>query len=121
MMPFFSVDDIVVVYNVRFPDKVDNFQAKLFVKYEMKFLGEMEWFLGVQITRDRHHPQLWLSQESYIEKLTAKLNISADRKSPETPPPHEELSKHQGQVSPQEIHAYQQRIRSITFTAVITL
>lgn len=43
-----------------------------------------------------------------------------EKKCPGAPLPHEELSKSTTQASPQEIYAYQQRIGSINFAAVIT-
>ena len=46
---FFFVDDIVILYDRRYTKQVDQFQALLFQKYEMRFLGQLEWF------RNSHH------------------------------------------------------------------
>jgi hypothetical protein len=35
----------------------------------MKDMGELKWFLGMHVMRDRTKRQLWLSQLSYIEKV----------------------------------------------------
>ena len=87
----------------------------------MRYLEELEWFLGICITWDRETRRLWLCQDSYINKLTAKFNISLDKKASGAPLPYgEKLTKSSGQATPQEIYAYQQRIGSINFAAVIT-
>ena len=77
MIVFFFVDDICVIYDKRYSAYVDAFEAKLFNKYEMKALGEIEWFLGIRVTRDRISRKLWLCQDSYIDKIGAKFNITA--------------------------------------------
>ena len=120
MLLFFFVDDIVVLFDHQHTKQVDEFQTKLFKAYQMRFLGELKWFLGIRISRDRDTRRLWLCQDSYIDKLTSKFKISIDKKCPGAPLPYEELLKSTTQATPQEIYAYQQRIGSINFAAVIT-
>lgn len=120
MMLFFFVDDVVVLYHHQHVKEVDDFQAKLFETYEMRYIGELEWFLGIRVVRDRKTRRLWLCQDSYIDKIAAKFNISTDTKFPKTPMPQGELAKSTTQATPQEIYAYQQRVGSINFSAVIT-
>ena len=121
LLLFFFVDDIVVLYQAEHATQVDEFQAKLFKAYKMRHLGKLEWFLGIHITKSRATCQLWLCQDSYIDKLSVKFNISTEgKKHPKTPLPCGELTKSTTQAIPQEIYAYQQRIGSINFAAVIT-
>ena len=47
LMVFFFVDDIVTIYDRRYKHQVDTFQTQLFKAYEMRYLGELEWFLGI--------------------------------------------------------------------------
>jgi hypothetical protein len=52
----------------------------------MKDLGELKWFLGVRVVRDRPNRKLWLCQDSYIELsefLTnpSQLHLGAGTKS----------------------------------------
>lgn len=63
---------------------------------------------------------MWLCQDSYIDKLTSKFRISIEKKFPGAFLPHEELTKSTSEATLQEIYAYQQRIGSINFAAVIT-
>lgn len=120
MLLFFFVDDIVVLYDQQHVKEVDAFQMRFFDRYEIRYLGELKWFLGIWISRDRETRRLWLCQDSYINKLTAKFNISIEAKCPGAPLPNEELTKATTQATAQEIYAYQQRIGSINFAAVIT-
>ena len=120
MIVFFFVDDITVIYEERFTKEVDDFERELFNTYEMRKIGELEWFLGIKIIRDRENKQLWLSQESYIEKIVNKFNLNDHSRRYETPLPVETIIKHAGQATPQEIYAFQQRVGSVNFASVIT-
>lgn len=121
MVVFFFVDDIVVIFDRRHAEKVNEFQAKLFEAYEMRYLGELQWFLGIRIARDRTSQKLWLCQDSYIEKLISKFNVDISTKAPGAPLSYYvTLLKNPGQASPEEILSYQQRIGSVNFSAVIT-
>ena len=117
---FFFVDDIVILFDWKNTTLVNNFQAQLFNKYKMQSLGELEWFLGIQITKEQEMRRLWLCQDLYIDKLSAKFKVLIKTKCPEAPLPFEELTKSTTTASPQKIHAYQQQIGSINFAAVIT-
>ena len=99
---------------------MDEFEAKLLQRYEMRILGDAEYFLGIRIVRDRPARKLWLVQDSYIDKLATKFNISTGNKAPRTPLPSTELVPYQGTATPQTIFGYQQKIGSINYPAVIT-
>lgn len=119
MLLFFFVDDIALIYDRRYTPQVEEFQAKFFKIYEMRYLGQIEWFLGIRITRDRTQPHLSLCQDSYIDKLIAKFNVNVSSKAPGAPlSSHEPLIKNNKQATAQQIHAYQQRVGSINFAAV---
>ena len=125
LLLFFFVDDIVLLYDRRWTNQADVFQTQLFDRFEMRHLGELEWFLGIQISRKRENGLLWLSQQSYIEKIVSKFNVSInlENKGPATPLPYGsgmQLVRNSGQATNQEIHAYQQIVGSINFAAVIT-
>ena len=120
MLIFFYVDDIAVIYNRQFTLQVDEFERRLFNAYEMRLLGEVQWFLGIQITRSRNTHHLWLSQSSYIDKLLTKFKIPMDGRRVETPLPIEEIQKAKTEANTQDIYTYQQYVGSINFAAVIT-
>jgi hypothetical protein len=128
LLLFFFVNDIVLLYDKRYSIQADEFQMKLFNRFEMKCLGKLKWFLRISITRDRASRKVWLFQESYVEKLINKFNISLDDKAPDSSlfSTNQEfenqtgLIKYQEIATPQQIQAYQQRVGFINFAAVIT-
>ena len=71
----------------------------------MQDLGELTWFLGIQIIRDRTHRKLWLCQDSYVEKITKAFHLE-DLKPPKTPMKSEELYSSDGKATPQDIYRY---------------
>ena len=80
---FFYVDDIVFCYRKRDTSIVETVKKALAEKIELNFLGELKWFLGVHVLRDRQSKRLWLSQKAYIDKLATKFNIDVTENSPQ--------------------------------------
>ena len=119
MICFFFVIDIMVLYDRKFTHQVNEFQKKLFSRYEMRYIGEIEWFLGIRISRDRYHRLFTLCLDFYIDKLAVKFNIDVSKKAPGAPLGDDHV-KNTGTATKQEIFAYQQRVRSINYAAVIT-
>src|SRR5437762_10928524 len=64
---FFYVDDIVFCYRKKDEERTRDLIRELQKEYQMNILGELRWFLGIHILRDRRQRKLWLSQEAYIE------------------------------------------------------
>lgn len=116
---FFYVDDIVILYHKRHQPEFIQFKQALLAKYEFKDLGELKWFLGIRVIRNRQEQKLWLCQDSYIEKVTTSFNL-LEHGLFKTPLQCEELSTNEEQATPQEIHAYQSRIGSTTYATSIT-
>ena len=67
------MDDILIVG--RDIGKIDKLKKELSKSFEMKDLGSASQILGIKISRDRTNGKLWLSQESYIEKVLDKFNM----------------------------------------------
>jgi hypothetical protein len=87
--------------------------------FDVKDLGELKWFLGIRIIRDRPNRKLWLCQDSYIQKITARFNLETE-KPPKTPITTNLHQKNPEQATPQEIHLFQQKIGSLLYATVIT-
>jgi hypothetical protein len=133
LLLFFFVNNIVLLYDKRYSTQADEFQMKLFNRFEMKCLRKLKWFLKISITRDRETRKVWLSQESYVKKLINKFNINLDDKTLDSSlfsitifsinqefKNQIDLIKYQKIATPQQIQAYQQRVEFINFVAVIT-
>lgn len=70
----FFVDDITVFYYVRNKNYFEELKTILTNTYNIRDIGEMKWFLGLRIIRDRSLRKLWTIQDSYVEKIATTYN-----------------------------------------------
>ena len=123
LLLFFYVNDIAVLFSKQNQSKFKHFKHNLLRQYEMRSLRELKWFLNIQIEQNHAERKIWLCQNFYISKMTAKFNISTTSKALKTPLPSENLpawSNSKPEPTAQQILAFQQRIGSSNFAAVIT-
>jgi len=67
------VDDILLASrDIGFLQETKRFLTK---NFKMKDLGEASFVLGIKILRDRSQGILWLSQESYIDKVLDRFGM----------------------------------------------
>ena len=121
MLIFFYVNDIAVLYEKKHLQQMKKFQNKFFQIYEMRYMGELQWFLEIRITRNRLLRTLTLCQDNYIDKLTIKFNVNTFFKSSGASMNSYEsgIIKNSNQATVQQILEYQQRIGFINFAVVI--
>jgi hypothetical protein len=50
---FFYVDDIIIMVYPKYYSDFLNFKTKLIAVYEIRDIGELKWFLGIRVMRDR--------------------------------------------------------------------
>ena len=87
----------------------------------MREMGELKWFLGIRVIRDRPARKIWLCQDSYIEKIYKRFGRSASyTKKPKTPMATEPLQPYDDVATTDEIHRYSQIVGSLTYPATIT-
>ena len=72
---FFYMDDIVVLGHKEHRSHFDEFEKNLRAQYEIRALGQLTWFLGIRIIQDTTARKVWLCQDSYIDKITAKFHL----------------------------------------------
>jgi hypothetical protein len=114
----FYVDDVQVLYH-----KDDELHAIKIIKemkaaYELRDMGDVEWFLGVRVIRDRAARKIWLVHDTYIEKITKKFGL-IDGRCPSTPLPGLELTKYDGQAPKRQVKEYQEKVGSVLYTAIM--
>jgi transposase InsO family protein len=117
---FFYVDDIVFCYRKKDHEIVEETKRGLEARYQISHLGELKWFLGIHVLRDRQSGKLWLSQQAYIDKLTARFDIETTGKLPDTPMTEIELLPSDGKATKAETEQYQRKTGSILFAATTT-
>jgi hypothetical protein len=120
---FFYVDDIVFAYRKKDAGSVTEAVTEIWKHFKLKTIGELKWFLGIHIFRDRPKRSLWLSQQSYIKKLANEFILgNKSDKGPPTPMAEEELPPLPTEVEVLEADRtlYQRKISSILYAAIST-
>jgi hypothetical protein len=116
---FFYVDDIILAYDKKKEREEAQQTIKcLQEKYTYTGGNDLQWFLGVDVIRDRPHRKIQLSQAAYADKISRL----ADRKDAQndTPMTAIELKPRNGLATPSEINKFQRKTGSLLFAAVTT-
>jgi hypothetical protein len=89
---FFYVDDIVFAFKRDKTAQATDVAMYLKQTYNLTGGGNLQWFLGIEVVRDRNKKLIWLSQASYIDKIARLVtDTSASRSTPNTPMRNKEL------------------------------
>jgi hypothetical protein len=115
---FFYVDDIVLAYKKERKNEIQSIINKLQNKYKLSGGKPLQWFLGIEIIRDREKKLLWLSQSDYLDKIANLVDRTDYRH--ETPMKREELLAYNERASLPSIRRYQRKVGSVLYAAVIT-
>lgn len=121
---FFYVDDIVFCHRKKDKEKTDRLIKELQKEYNMNVLGELKWFLGIHVLRDRRQKKLWLSQEAFIEKIANQYEIELSGRLPDTPMAESELLPSPPSLTDKADKAsvlrYQRKTGSLLYVAITT-
>ena len=74
IIPLMYVGDMLVIDHDS--SKIERLKKELNKSFTMKDLGSAKQILGMKISREMKNMKLWLSQESYIEKVLERFNMS---------------------------------------------
>ena len=119
LVVFFYVDNIVVLYHSLDEQAYKNFRTSLISQFKLREIGELRWFLGIRILRDRIHHRIWLCQDSYITKIARTFNLE-HRKAKVPLSPERVLTKFNREAIVYKKHLYQYKVRSISYLVTIT-
>ena len=118
---FFYVDDIVLAYRKHQEGEVSGLISGLKDRYALTGGGSLQWFLGIEILRDRAKKLIWLSQSSYIDKIANLASTKTDQTiKVRVPMGKEELLPSEEIATKAECTVYLRKIGSLLYTAVIT-
>ncbi|KAI8930550.1 hypothetical protein NX059_012545 [Plenodomus lindquistii] len=115
---FFYVDDIIMAYPTGQDQQATEVTEQLKKQYTITGGHDLQWFLGMEIIRDRASRRIQLSQASYCDKISRLIDnrgIAHD-----TPMAAIELLPSDGLASHADVNKYQQKIGSLLFAAVTT-
>ena len=116
-MIFFYIDDIVFVFQKHKATEAKGLAEQLKQFYNLTGGENLQWFLGIEIVRDRSQKLIWLSQASYMDKIIKLADTIGTV--PKTPMQNKELLPYEGNASHRSIKRYQKKTGSILYTAVI--
>ncbi|KAJ6088976.1 hypothetical protein N7499_003084 [Penicillium canescens] len=116
---FFYVDDILIASHRMAKERARQLERELEKHWHLTDQGDAEWFLGIRILRNRIERKLWLVQDSYLAGVAERYKLTG-RAPVYTPAGVEPLQAYEGQATPQEIHAYQQKVGSVQYSTTIT-
>jgi hypothetical protein len=113
------VDDLLIMGKSL--ELIDKLASLLGAKYALKELGDVAWFLGCRIIRDRKNRKIWIVQDAYISTMAERFGIDL-KKSPTPMKAGRELVK-----APADFNAtkkakkqYQELVGSLMWPATIT-
>ena len=115
----FYVDDILMFYHREQQSEASDLIDRLKSKYEMRDEGDVKWFLGIRVIRDRTKRKVWLCQDAYCEKIAVKFGLLKGRpRFPTIPLPITPLNRYTGQATRESIHLFQEKVGSILYAAI---
>ena len=76
------VDDFVIAGENS--ERIEQVKTSLSEKFDVKDLGELHYFLGVQVVQDHKRGTVWMGQPTFTEFVLQKYNMS-EAKSVKTP------------------------------------
>lgn len=114
---FFYVDDMVVAFKKEDEDNALQIVKSLQQKYKLTGGNELQWFLGMEIIRDRSAKLIWITQVMYLEKIYELRTANTQNGSPMT---KEELFPYNDTASKQITNWYKRAVGSVLYACVIT-
>jgi hypothetical protein len=115
---FFYVDDIIIAYHKKQQQQAEEAIKPIRERYQCTGGDDLQWFLGVEVIRDRSQRTIQLSQAAYADKIVQLANRQDLRH--DTPMSSIELKPRESLAEPAEINRYQRKIGSLLFAAVTT-
>ena len=68
-----SVDNLTILASLMALN--DLVKVKIHEAFKITDMGELHWILGIQVTRDRAHRTISLSQHAYIESIAQEFDL----------------------------------------------
>src|SRR6266581_7699802 len=112
------IDDITILGNSIL--RINSLKESLASCYEMTDMGEIQSYLGVNITRDHANHTMEINQTDYIQQVVERFGMR-DANPVYTPLPagaEAHLVKYEDQASTSKIKKYQQIIGSLLYAQI---
>jgi hypothetical protein len=116
----FYVDDILIFNPPVARKEADDIGRELGKAWELREMGEAQWFLGIRIIRDRSKGLLWLCQDAYISAMANRYHLAQHRRLEILPQSIMNLKPFNGTASPSHHHEFMSKVGSAQFPTIIT-
>jgi DNA-binding CsgD family transcriptional regulator len=121
MVAFYFVDNIMFCYRKSAQAEAKSAIKDLKTRFEITNLGEIKWFLGLHVLRDRQKRLLWLSQKAYAEKVAERFGLAGHTsRQPLTPIPAKELHPSAETPTTSFRNLFQKKVGSVLYAAMQT-
>jgi hypothetical protein len=120
LIVFFYMDDIVVLVHLSYLSHHQQFKQELKKEYEIRSLGELRWFLGIRVLRDKEKRRIYLIQDSFIDKVTSKFEINISHRATGAPLVEDYLKASTESQNDQRTKTYQQLVGSLAYILTFT-
>ena len=114
---FFFVDDMVFALPRSERGKLAQVVIQLKQRYHLTGGGELKWFLGMEVIRERQTRQIWLTQAAFVDKIARLAETNPYCQSPMGTT---EIMPFEGKASTPETRKYQRKIGSLLYAAITT-
>ncbi len=113
------VDDLILVCNNK--DKLLQVKEKLFRKFKMKDLGDLHFFLGMEVERDHAQCLFYINQIGYFKEILKRFRME-DCKAIGVPlDPKRKLKKNVNKDDDEMVKVpYQQAVGSLIYAMLCT-
>lgn len=112
------IDDILVFSKTI--EDINNLYNKLNKDLQISNLGEVKYYLGIEIIRDRQNRSIKLSQKGFIDNLLNKFNKTNLYPTKNPLAQGVKLTKNIDQASKEDIKEYQKQIGSLIYLTTAT-
>ena len=113
------MDDIVLLARKENKEQLEEIINQIKAQIEVRDLGELEWFLGIRVVRNRREGKIWLLQDAYIDKIAYKFGCTHFTKT-FTPLPYIPGPNTGPPLSPESQKEYSELLGSALYPGVIT-
>lgn len=113
---FHYVDDCVLAFPREHCSEALELLGHLQKQYFLEGSHDLQWFLSMEVIRDRFARRLWLSQSVYVNKIARQLATreAASSRVPITPIRLTELLPYNGEATNAQRQRYQQDVGGIS-------
>jgi hypothetical protein len=116
----FYVDDIIIFNHPSKRQQAADITKRLNEAWELRSMGEAQWFLGIRIVRDRQQGALWLCQDTYISAMATKYHLTRERRLEVPPVSIANLKPFNGTATDEQKHEFSAKVGSAQYATTIT-